>query len=62
MSRITDVRDYLGHRDVSQTNTYLSSTMQRLKDALAKRAAARTNLAQPPVVEEATDHAVTVTH
>ena len=28
---LTDVRDFLGHRDVSQTNTYLATTPQRLR-------------------------------
>ena len=45
---MTDVRDFLGHRDVSQTNTYLASTPLRLREALARRDAARTNLAQSP--------------
>jgi hypothetical protein len=34
---LTDVRDYLGHRDVGQTNTYLATTTLRLKEAIAKR-------------------------
>ncbi len=59
---LTDVRDYLGHRDVSQTNTYLSSTMHRLKDALTKRDAARTNLAQPPISEDTPSAEAVVTH
>jgi integrase len=49
---LTDVRDFLGHRDVSQTNTYLATTAQRLRAAIEKRDLARTPLAQttrPPV-------------
>ena len=56
---LTDVRDFLGHRDVGQTNTYLSSTALRLKAATEKRDLARTNLAQtatPP------SEATSVTH
>ena len=59
---LTDVRDDLGHRDVGQTNTYLSTTTLRLKDAIAKRDAARTNLAHGPIEAKATAETVTVTH
>jgi integrase len=59
---LTDVRDYLGHRDVSQTNTYLSSTSLRLRDAIAKRDAARTNLAHAPKTENADSASASVTH
>ena len=56
---LTDVRDFLGHRDVGQTNTYLSTTVQRQRAAIEKRDLARTNLAQtatPP------SEAASVTH
>ena len=49
---LTDVRDFLGHRYVGQTNVYLATTAQRLRAAIEKRDTARTNLAQtetPPV-------------
>jgi len=43
------VRDFLGHHTVQTTNTYLSTSLEKRRTALAKRDAARTNLAQPPV-------------
>ena len=43
---LTDVRDFQGHRGVSQTNTYLATTAQRLRAAIEKRNLARTPLAQ----------------
>ncbi len=43
---LTDVRDFLGHRDVSQTNTYLATTVLRQRAAIEKRDLARTPLAQ----------------
>jgi len=42
------VRDFLGHDNVQQTNTYLSTNLAKRRDALVKRDGARTNLAQPP--------------
>ena len=45
---LTDVRDFLGHRDVGQTNVYLATTAQRLRAAIEKRDTARTPLAQKP--------------
>jgi len=59
---LTDVRDFLGHQNVQMTNTYLSSTTMRLRDALRRRDEARTNLAQPPKAEETAKTAVAVTH
>lgn len=58
---LADVRDYL-HASVTQTNKYLSTSSARLRAALAKRDAARTNLAQPPQPEESADAAPPVTH
>jgi integrase len=59
---VADVRDYLGHRDVGQTNKYLASTTARLRDALTKRDAARTSLAQPPVLQNEDKPETAVTH
>ena len=38
---VTEVRDYLGHANVTTTNTYLASSHVRLREALRKRDAAR---------------------
>jgi integrase len=59
---LTDVRDYLGHTSVTQTNTYLASSTQRLREALSKPTTARTNLAQPPQAVAEAEQPVTVTH
>ncbi|MEP7306310.1 MAG: site-specific integrase [Acidobacteriota bacterium] len=59
---VTDVRDFLGHRDVSQTNTYLSSTTLSLRSALQRRDIARTSLAQPPIADDDANEAPSVTH
>lgn len=45
---VHEVRDYLGHQSIEQTNVYLSTTIGRLKEAVARREDARksrTNLA-----------------
>lgn len=59
---LTDVRDFLGHREVSQTNTYLATTAQRLRAAIEKRDSARTNLAQPPQEDDHPTGVSSVTH
>ena len=59
---LTDVRDFLGHRDVGQTNAYLATSTLRLRDALAKRDAARTNLAHALETENGTESVPVVTH
>ncbi len=59
---LADVGDFLGHRDVSQTNTYLASTTLRLRDALRKRDAARTNLAQAATDKNGRPEGAAVTH
>jgi len=59
---LTDVRDFLGHSDVGQTNTYLATTLQRQRAAIEKRDAARTNLAQAPADEQQSEEAPAVTH
>ena len=59
---LTDVRDYLGHRDVGQTNKYLATSTQRLRAALVKRDEARTNLAQPPITQNTSEQTTSVTH
>jgi hypothetical protein len=59
---LTDVGGYLGHRDMGQTNKYLSTTTQRIKAALAEPDDARTHLAQPPSTDQTSNTAVAVTH
>jgi len=59
---LTDVRDFLGHRSATQTNTYLATTIQRQRAAIEKRDSARTNLAQPPVGEPQPETTPAVTH
>ena len=59
---LTDVRDFLGHQSVAQTNTYLATTTLRLRDALAKRDAARTRLAQPLIEADTDGEMPTVSH
>lgn len=52
-----EVRDYLGQASVTMTNTYLATKARGLKDAVAKREAARTNLAHTAnAPTEATEH------
>ena len=38
---VMEVRDYLGHANVTTTNTYLASSHVRLREALRKRDVAR---------------------
>jgi hypothetical protein len=59
---LADVRDFLGHRDISQTNTYLASTTLRLKEALMKRDAARTNFALAAIDKNGRPEGAAVTH
>ena len=57
---LTDVRDYLGYREVGQTK-YLATSTQRLRAALVKRDEALTNLAQTPIEHTASDQGTAVT-
>lgn len=59
---LTDVRDYLGHKSATMTNTYLASTTLRLRDALKKRDTARTFLAHEQEGENEVESTPTVTH
>ena len=59
---LTDVRDYLGHKNATMTNTYLASTTLRLRDALKKRDTARTFLAQEAEAASEQESTTTVTH
>jgi hypothetical protein len=59
---LADVRDFLGHRDVSQTNKYLASSTSRLREAVRRRDESRTNLAQTPIAQTDANHEAAVTH
>lgn len=59
---VLDVRDFLGHHNVTQTNTYLSSKTNGLRVALQRRDTARTNLAHAPTAADAAGTTPTVTH
>jgi integrase len=59
---LTDVRDYLGHKSATMTNTYLASTTLRLRDALKKRDSARTFFAHEAESGTQAEAALTVTH
>lgn len=49
---LTDARDWLGHRSVTQTNTYLNTTVMRLRQVMAKVEDARKPKANGPTPDE----------
>ena len=59
---LADVQLFLGHRTVTQTATYLSSSTSRLREAVAKRDAARTSLAHAPEDTDTAPAGEAVTH
>ena len=57
-----EVRDFLGHQQVTTTNRYLASSPLRLREALRRRDESRTNLAHGPVRDNGQPKELTVTH
>jgi integrase len=59
---LADTRDFLGHASVTQTNTYLASSTQRLRAAVEKRDETRTKLAHAAESADQPTAAPSVTH